>query len=36
LVRLKGQERLKDLRGKLKSWEGSIDEMRRDRFPDPW
>ncbi len=32
LIRLKGQEKLKDLRGKLTSWEGDIDEMRRDRL----
>jgi Arc/MetJ family transcription regulator len=32
LVQLKGQEKLKDLRGKLKSWEGDIGEMRRDRL----
>jgi Arc/MetJ family transcription regulator len=32
LVRLKGQERIKEYRGKLTSWEGSIDEMRRDRL----
>jgi Arc/MetJ family transcription regulator len=34
LLRLKGQERIKDYRGKLTSWEGSIDEMRRDRLTD--
>jgi Arc/MetJ family transcription regulator len=32
LVHLKGQEKLKELRGKLTSWEGDIDEMRRDRL----
>jgi Arc/MetJ family transcription regulator len=34
LLRLKGQERIKEYRGKLTSWEGSIDEMRRDRLKD--
>jgi Arc/MetJ family transcription regulator len=34
LLRLKGQERIKEYRGKLTSWEGSIDEMRRDRLTD--
>ncbi len=33
LVRLKGQERLKDLGGKVQ-WEGDLDEMRRDRSSD--
>jgi Arc/MetJ family transcription regulator len=33
LVRLKGQEKLRDLRGKVQ-WEGDLDEMRRNRFPD--
>jgi Arc/MetJ family transcription regulator len=32
LVRLKGQEQIREFRGKLTSWEGSIDEMRRDRL----
>ncbi|MGH8655619.1 MAG: type II toxin-antitoxin system VapB family antitoxin [Gammaproteobacteria bacterium] len=30
LVKLKQQERLRKLRGKLR-WEGNLDEMRRDR-----
>jgi Arc/MetJ family transcription regulator len=30
LVRLKRQEKILDLRGKL-HWEGDLDEMRRDR-----
>jgi Arc/MetJ family transcription regulator len=29
LIRLKRQESIKDFRGKL-SWEGDLDEMRRD------
>jgi Arc/MetJ family transcription regulator len=33
LVRLKGQERLKELYGRV-PWEGDLDEMRRNRFPD--
>ena len=33
LVRLKGQEKLRDLRGKVR-WEGDLDEMRRDRLKD--
>jgi Arc/MetJ family transcription regulator len=33
LIRLKGQERLKELAGKVQ-WEGDLDEMRRKRFPD--
>ena len=32
LVKLKGQERIRELRGKLTSWEGDIDEPRRDRL----
>ena len=32
LVRLKGQERIRDLRGKLTSWEGDIDDLRSDRL----
>jgi Arc/MetJ family transcription regulator len=32
LVRLRGQEKIRELRGKLTSWEGDIDEMRRDRL----
>lgn len=30
LVKIKGQERIKDFRGKLK-WAGDLDEMRLDR-----
>ena len=33
LVRLRGQEQLKELGGK-NQWEGDLDEMRRNRFPD--
>jgi Arc/MetJ family transcription regulator len=33
LVRLKSQERLKELGGKFQ-WEGDLDELRRNRFPD--
>jgi Arc/MetJ family transcription regulator len=33
LVRLKEQEKLKDLRGKI-HWEGDLDELRRDRLRD--
>jgi len=33
LVRLKGQERLKELGGAI-AWEGDIDAMRQNRFPD--
>ncbi len=32
LVRLKQQEGIRRLRGKLK-WEGDLNAMRRDRFP---
>ena len=32
LVRLKQQEKIRSLRGKLR-WEGSLDAMRRDRPP---
>ena len=32
LVRLKSQEKIRELRGKLTSWEGDIDELRRDRL----
>jgi Arc/MetJ family transcription regulator len=32
LVRLKRQEDIRELRGKL-HWEGDLDEMRRDRDP---
>jgi Arc/MetJ family transcription regulator len=31
LVMLKGQEQLRDLRGKI-HWEGDLDTMRRDRL----
>ncbi len=34
LVRLRAQARIKEGRGKLTSWEGSIDEMRTDRLKD--
>lgn len=37
LVRLKSQERIRDLRGRLR-WEGDLDTMRADRFdvePEP-
>jgi len=30
LVKIKGQEKIKDFRGKLK-WTGNLDEMRLDR-----
>ena len=30
LIRIKGQERIKDFRGKLK-WTGNLDEMRLDK-----
>jgi len=33
LVRLRQQEKLKDLFGKV-TWEGDLDQMRRSRFPD--
>lgn len=33
LVRLKGQEELRKLRGKI-HWEGDLDAMRRDRLRD--
>jgi Arc/MetJ family transcription regulator len=33
LVRLRGQEKLRELRGAVQ-WEGDLDEMRRNRFPD--
>ncbi len=32
LVKMKGQESIRELRGKLTSWEGDIDEWRRDRL----
>lgn len=32
MVRLKAQERMRQLRGKL-HWEGDLKAMRRDRFP---
>ena len=34
LVRLRAQARIKEARGKLTSWEGSIDGMRTDRPKD--
>jgi Arc/MetJ family transcription regulator len=34
LVRLKEQEGIRELRGKLR-WEEDLDEMRRSRFGDP-
>ena len=34
LVRLRAQRSILELEGKLTSWEGSIDEMRRDRLKD--
>ena len=34
LVRLRGQEKLKDLFGIAPDWEGDLDEMRRNRLPD--
>jgi Arc/MetJ family transcription regulator len=33
LVRLRGQAKLRELRGKV-HWEGDLDEMRRDRLRD--
>lgn len=33
LIRLKQQEQVRALRGQL-SWEGDLDELRQDRFPD--
>lgn len=33
LIRLKQQEQVRALRGQL-SWEGDLDALRRDRFPD--
>lgn len=33
LIRLKSQERVRDLRGKL-HWEGNLDEMREGRLMD--
>jgi Arc/MetJ family transcription regulator len=32
LVRLRSQAKIRELRGKLTSWEGDIDELRRDRL----
>ena len=32
LVRMKGQEGIRELRGKLTSWEGNVDEWRSDRL----
>lgn len=34
LVRLHAQERLRDLRGKVR-WRGDLDDMRRSRFLPP-
>ncbi len=31
IVRLRAQERIRDLRGRI-SWEGDLDELRRSRF----
>jgi Arc/MetJ family transcription regulator len=33
LIRLRGQAKLRELRGKV-HWEGDLDEMRRDRLRD--
>ena len=33
LVKLKGQERIRELRGKIQ-WEGNLDEMRRNRLDE--
>jgi Arc/MetJ family transcription regulator len=33
LVRLRDQEKLKELYGKV-PWDGDLDDMRRNRFPD--
>ena len=33
LVQIKSQVKLRELRGMIK-WEGDLDELRRDRFPD--
>jgi Arc/MetJ family transcription regulator len=33
MARLKAQEQMRELRGKLK-WEGDLKAMRRSRFPD--
>lgn len=33
LVMLKGQERIRELRGKI-HWEGDLDQLRRDRLTD--
>lgn len=33
VVRLKAQERMKELRGKV-AWEGDLDELRRSRFTE--
>jgi Arc/MetJ family transcription regulator len=33
MARLKAQEQMRELRGKLK-WEGDLKAMRRNRFPD--
>ena len=34
IVRLKAQERIRDLRGQI-SWEGDLEESRRSRFEEP-
>ncbi len=33
IVRLRAQERIRDLRGRV-SWEGDLDEQRRSRFAE--
>lgn len=33
LVKLKGQERIRELRGKIQ-WEGDLDQMRRNRLDE--
>jgi Arc/MetJ family transcription regulator len=33
LVKLKGQERIRELRGKI-HWEGDLDQLRRNRLSD--
>jgi Arc/MetJ family transcription regulator len=34
LLRLREQEKLKDLFGLVPDWEGDLDQLRRDRFPE--
>jgi Arc/MetJ family transcription regulator len=34
LLRLREQEKLKDLFGLAPDWEGDLDQLRRDRFPE--